>query len=99
LVIAKDFTQVLDMEAQIALFDSHPPPDSVEKHPVGDNLTGTLAKDDKKVESPEAETHGFPLSLQPPFCGVEAEGAECQHGVRFVRHFQIFKRPRSPATD
>ena len=96
--VAKRLAQVLDMEAQAAFLDIHVAPDARKQRSVWDDFAGALDKDDEKVESPAAETHGASLPLQSAFCREETEWAECEHRVPVVEHSQSFKMPRSQAT-
>ena len=85
------------MEAQAAFLDIHVAPDTREQRSVWDDFTGALDKDDEKVESPAAETHGASLPLQSAFCREETERAECEHSVPVVEHSQSLKMPSSRA--
>jgi hypothetical protein len=85
------------MEAQAAFLDIHIAPDTRKQRSIWDDFAGALDKDDEKVESPAAQTHGASLPLQSAFCREETEWAEYEHSVPVVEHPQSFKTPRSQA--
>jgi hypothetical protein len=62
--LAQRLAQILDVEAQAAFLDIHVGPDSRKQRSIWDDFTGALDKDDEKVESPAAETHGASRFLQ-----------------------------------
>jgi hypothetical protein len=85
------------MKAQAAFLDIHIAPDDRKQCSVWDDFAGALDKNDEKVESPAAQTHGASISLQSAFCREEKEWAECEHRVPAVGHSQSLKIERSQA--